>query len=81
LFLDFGADGLGSYRNDTRVTIVTPLSSSAMASGDVDSNGQSDLIVSIGGFGTIAFKNFSLPVEVLDASLALDIATGNVDGN
>jgi hypothetical protein len=32
-------------------------------------------------FGLVAFKNFSLPVEVLDASVALDIATGNVDGN
>ncbi len=53
----------------------------AMVSADMDSNGQADLILSIGGIGTIAVKNLSLPAVILDTSVALDIATGNVDGN
>jgi len=81
LFLDFGADGLGLYLNDTSVVILTPLSPIAMASGDVDNSGQDDVVLSFDAFGTIVFKNFSLPIVTLDSSAAEMLAVVDMDNN
>jgi hypothetical protein len=79
--LDFGgATGLVLLLNGATVSPLGVLPVVAMASGDVDSNGQDDMILSITGVGTIAFKNLTT-VEVLDPAVALDLDTGNVDGN
>ncbi len=80
LFLDFDLDGLWVSFNEGAPFLLVALSPTAMAAGDMDSNGQDDLVFSIAGFGTLVFKNLSA-LEVLDSSAALDIATGNVDGN
>ena len=81
VLFDLGTKGLWILKNNTKASKLTTLSPVTMASGDMDSNGQSDMIFSFDGIGTIAFKNFRLPIVTLDASPALDIATGNVDGN
>jgi hypothetical protein len=73
-------NGLWYAPNNTVPFLSVALSPEAMVSGDIDSNGKDDVIVSINGFGTLAFKNLSA-LESLDAGVALDIATGNVDGN
>ena len=80
--LDFGgATGLWIYLNDASVQFLTLLSPVAMAAGDLDSNGQDDIIFSFAGFGTVAFKNMTT-VDILDpVGVALDLATGNIDGN
>ena len=73
-------NGLWYALNSTVPFLSVALSPEAMVSGDIDSNGKDDVIVSINGFGTLAFKNLSV-LESLDAGVALDIAIGNVDGN
>ena len=82
LVLDFGgAIGLWIYLNDASAQFLALLSPVAMAAGDMDSNGQDDIIFSFTGIGTIAYKNLSV-VETLDpVGVALDLATGNIDGN
>ena len=66
--------------NDSPPFLVVNLSPVAMAAGDLDNNGQDDLIFSLTGAGTLAFKNLST-LAPLDSGVALDLATGNVDGN
>ena len=79
--LDFGgATGLVLLLNGVSAVPLGVLPVVAMASGDVDSSGQDDMFLSITGTGTIAFKNLTT-VEVLDPGVALDLATGNIDGN
>jgi len=79
--LDFGgATGLILLLNGASAIPLGVLPVVAMSSGDVDSNGEDDMILSITGVGTIAFKNLTT-VEILDPAVALDLATGNVDGN
>ena len=82
LVLDFGgATGLVIYLNDASAQFLALLSPVAMAAGDMDSSGQDDIIFSFTGIGTIVFKNMTT-VETLDpVGVALDLATGNVDGN
>ena len=81
LFLDMGSPvGVWAYLNDVTPIFFAPVSSLAMASGDLDNSGQDDLVISIVGFGTLVFKDMST-LEFLHPSPALDIATGNVDGN
>ena len=80
LFLDFDTNGLWASLNDSPPFLVVNLSPVAMAAGDLDNNGQDDLIFSLTGAGTLAFKNLST-LAPLDSGVALDLATGNVDGN
>jgi len=82
LVLDFGgATGLWIYLNDASVQFLTLLSPVAMAAGDMDSSGQDDIIFAFDGVGTLAFKNLTT-VDMLDpVGVALDLATGNMDGN
>ena len=79
--LDFGgATGLWIYLNDASVQFLALLSPVAMAAGDLDNSGQDDIIFSFNGV-TIAFKNMTT-VDILDpVGVALDLATGNIDGN
>ncbi len=51
-----------------------------VVAGDLDGNGQVDMILSITGVGTTAFKNLTNE-ETLDQAVALDLTTGNIDGN
>lgn len=78
--LDFGgATGVLVLFNGASVVPLGVLPVVAMSSGDVDSNGEDDMILSITGVGTIAFKNLTT-VETLDPAVALDLDTGNIDG-
>ena len=52
----------------------------AIASGDLDDNGQDDMVMSFPGVGTISLKNFTI-IDVLDPAVAQDLAVGNIDGN
>jgi ELWxxDGT repeat protein len=81
LLLDFGgATGLQVLLNGTSVSPLGNVPVVAMTSGDVDNSGQDDIILSITGVGTIVFKDLTT-VEALDPAVALDLATGHVDGN
>ena len=81
LFVDLGSPvGVWAYMNDATVIFFAPFSLEAMAAGDIDNSGQDDLILSVAGFGTFVFKDMNT-LEILHASPALDLATGNVDGN
>ena len=80
LLLDFGVDNLWLALDDTPPFLLIDLPITALASGDLDSNGQDDMILSFTGIGTFTLKNLAT-FDVLDPGVALDLATGNVDGN
>jgi len=87
LYIDFGIDGLWFFYNGGLVKAkVLNLSPVAMASGDVDGNGQDDAVLSF-LLGTFVLKNLNLPfnlqtmVVLLSASPAKMLATGDVDNN
>jgi FtsP/CotA-like multicopper oxidase with cupredoxin domain len=78
--LDFGvANELVILFNGASVSSLGSQSVVAMTSGDVDGNGEDDMILSITGAGTLVLKNLTTE-ETLDPAEALDLATGNVDG-
>ena len=80
LLLDFGADGLSLWVNDTGLIPFISLDIGAMAAGDLDNNGQDDMVLSIPGNSTIVFKNLA-DFEVLDASVASAVSVADVDNN
>jgi len=79
---DLGSvNGLWVYLDDASSQQLTPLSPEALASGDVDSSGSDDMVFSFTGSGTFVYKDMTT-LETLDpVGVALNLATGNVDGN
>ena len=80
LLIDFGADNLWLGLDDTPPFLLIDLPITALAAGDLDNNGQDDMIFSFTGIGTFTLKNLAT-FDVLDPGVAVDLATGNVDGN
>ena len=80
LLIDLGAPGLFFDLNDTGLISFIPVSTSAIAIGDTDDSGLEDMFMSIPTLGTTVLKDFAT-FEVLDPVEAVDLATGNVDGN
>jgi hypothetical protein len=77
---DFGSAGLWTRYNHTTWAPLHTLSPGAMASGDIDRDGRTDLIATFPGYGVWAWMNNAAwaRLHTLDASL---IATGDMDGN
>ena len=60
---------------------IHPLSPAHLASGDIDGNGQDDLIVDFPGFGVWIWQNNSGPWRLLHPFNVSDVQTGDFDGN
>ena len=80
LLINFGADNFWLGLNDAPPFLFIDLPLSAVGSGDLDSNGEDDMIFSFTGIGTFFLKNL-VTFDVLAPGVAVDMATGDVDGN
>ena len=78
--LDFGSAGLWTRYNHTSWTQRHTLSPGAMASGDIDRDGRTNLIATFPGYGVWAWMN-NTAWSQLHAADASQIATGDMDGN
>ena len=80
LMFDFGAGGFNLWVNDTFAVPFIPLDPTAIASGDIDKNGQDDMALSFPGLGTFILKNFT-SFLVLNSSTAKTLQVADVDNN
>ena len=80
LLIDFGADNLWLSLDGTPPILFIDLPISAVGAGDLDSNGTDDMLFSFTGIGTFFLKNL-VTFDVLDPGVAVDMTTGDIDGN
>jgi hypothetical protein len=78
--VDFGSAGLWLLYNNVTWSKLHNLSPGKNASGDVDGNGQADLIIEFPGFGVWVWLNNSSWFQLHTSNVG-SIVTGDLDGN
>ncbi|OAD20687.1 Na-Ca exchanger/integrin-beta4 domain protein [Candidatus Thiomargarita nelsonii] len=81
LIVDFGAGGISAYLNNNTWTNVHTISAETLVTGNLDGNGQDDIIIDFGAtYGIWVRMNNSTWVQLHTISPE-SVVTGDIDGN